>query len=751
MKKVELLAPAGSMEALIAAVQNGCDALYLGGSAFGARAFANNFDREEMVEAIQYAHSYGVKVYVTMNTLIMEEEMAEAIAYAKFLYEQEVDALIIQDLGLFDVLHQNFPDLELHASTQMHIHNRYGIDLMKEAGAKRVVVPRETSIEEIAEMAKANIDLEVFVQGALCVSYSGQCLMSAKKLSRSGNRGECAQMCRMRYRLGKLEQGTYSYIDEEGEYLLSPKDLNTLKNVPELIRAGIASFKIEGRMKRPAYVALMVSLYRKAIDAYYAKEKFHEPQAEMEMRKIFNRDFTSGHLFHQKGSALMNFHRPNHMGIPVGKVSYGKAKRICVVLSDTLRQGDGIRFLGGHEDQGCMVNKMYKKGLLVNAAYKGDTIELEYSGYVEKGSVVVKTSDKVQLEELQATYEKPQRRVRVDMQVDMHKAQKLHVIICDEEGFQVEGYSESNVEKAVKTPLDQERLSKQLKKCGDTIFTVESITFSMDEDAIISIKEVNQLRRELLEALTMKRKLRTYPKRYGTYARHIQIHQEQKTYCVVHRKEQYEVLKDAGFQHLYIAGNTLYQQIKAQDISVGYYGDRVMKHAYPEKNTIFCENGGIGNADIADHFVNITNSYSAAFLFAHGVKAITFSNEVDEHAVANILKQFQSRYQCSGNFILHCYGKEELMISEYCPINTCIKDNQKQNCGLCKGSTRYYLEDIQGQRYPLFGDDACRMHILDSTAKNTLDEHNKISTLLIFHDETAVQIKALLQTHDIQR
>ena len=179
MRKVELLAPAGSMEALIAAVQNGRDAVYLGGTMFGARAFAANFDEDGMIQAIRYAHGYGVKVYVTMNTLLYETEMEAAIRYAQFLYEHGADALIIQDLGLFDVVHQCLPDMELHASTQMHLHNEAGIKLMHEAGMKRIVLPRETTIDEIRELAKLNVDLEVFVQGAMCVSYSGQCLMSA--------------------------------------------------------------------------------------------------------------------------------------------------------------------------------------------------------------------------------------------------------------------------------------------------------------------------------------------------------------------------------------------------------------------------------------------------------------------------------------------------------------------------------------------------------------------------------------------
>ena len=298
-RKVELLAPAGSMEALRAAVQNGCDAVYLGGSMFGARAFANNFDEDEIQEAIAYAHVYGVRVFVTVNTLIREEEFEDCVRYVQFLYEHDVDAVIIQDLGLFSVLRQRFPDMELHASTQMHIHNPQGIHFIESCGASRVVVPRETPLKEIRAYAALAEYLEDFVQGALCISYSGKSLMSSLTLQRSGNRGECAQNCRMKYQLEKREDGHSEILQGKGEYLLSPKDMNTLERVPELIEAGIASFKIEGRMKRPEYVALMVALYRKAIDAYYEGRAFiYDEAVDMQMKKIFNRGFTQGHLFH---------------------------------------------------------------------------------------------------------------------------------------------------------------------------------------------------------------------------------------------------------------------------------------------------------------------------------------------------------------------------------------------------------------------------------------------------------------------
>lgn len=740
MQTIELLAPAGSMEALIAAVQNGCDAVYLGGTMFGARAFANNFDETEMVEAITYAHSYGVKVYVTMNTLLFEEEMDAACTYAKFLYEQGVDALIIQDLGLFDLLHQRFPDLELHASTQMHIHNEEGIQLVKEAGMKRVVLPRETPIEEIRKFCKMGIDVEVFVQGALCISYSGQCLMSAKKLSRSGNRGACAQMCRMKYRLGKEGAQGVSYVDTPGEYLLSPKDLNTLTHIPELIEAGVTSFKIEGRMKRPAYVALMVALYRKAIDAYLHHEPWKEADAEEAMRKIFNRDFTTGHLFHAMGSALMNPYRPNHMGVPLGEVIHKQGRKARIRLCAPLSQHDGIRFLCEGEDIGCMVNKLYLDGLLVNQAQKDAIVEVEVDGYLPKGTKVVKTSDVKQLEQLQKTYERTIRKVPIYMQCTLNIGEVAQLCLWDDAGHVVEVFGSQKVELAQKRALEPERIQQQLKKCGDSIFTLAHLDLQIEDGSILAIKELNELRRQGLQKLYEQRVAKPQNLRYGTYHRSFSLTPLQGLYVSVRTKEQLECVSAFGVTKLF-APSPLHSTEAIP--SLGYLGKRVMKSTYPAGSILFQENGGIyATKGIADHFVNVTNSYAAAFLFAHGVTGIILSEECSEEQERALKEAFQQRYGIRGNFLAYGYGSEELMVMEYCPINFCEKDNNKQNCALCKGSNRYFLEDINHHRYPLYGDEDCRMHILDEAAQMKIVPAHAI--YLSFYQEQEDMVNTIL-------
>ena len=317
MKKPELLAPAGNIESFYAAINAGCDAVYLGGKVFGARAFSNNFTNEQILEVVNYAHLYGVKVYITCNTLIYEDEVESFMEYIEYLHKISVDAVIIQDIGMMDLIRKTFPNLEIHASTQMHIHNLEGAKLLSSLGIKRVVLARETSIEEIKKIKEStNIDLEIFVSGALCMSYSGQCLMSSLIGNRSGNRGSCSQSCRMKYDLYNDETKLSS-----DSYLLSTKDLNTLEYIGELIDLGIHSIKLEGRMKSEYYVYQAVKLYRSAINSYIENKKVNIDCKEVEkLQTIFNRNFTKGFLFNESNDNFLNSFRPNHMGIKIGDV-----------------------------------------------------------------------------------------------------------------------------------------------------------------------------------------------------------------------------------------------------------------------------------------------------------------------------------------------------------------------------------------------------------------------------------------------
>ena len=263
----ELLIPAGNMECLKIAIHSGADAVYLGGKKFGARAYANNFTDEELVEAIKYAHIYGVKIHVTVNTMMHEDELYDALEYLRFLYENGVDAVIVQDIGLISLARKYLPNLPIHASTQVHNTNSDGVKLLETLGVERVVFARELSVEEI-EGIDTKLEKEAFIHGSLCVSYSGNCLFSSVLMNRSGNRGECAQICRLPFKLYRDND----FVPTEGEYLLSPRDLNTSNNLKKILDSSIYSLKIEGRMKSPEYVGCVTKLYRDLLDKYYAKK-----------------------------------------------------------------------------------------------------------------------------------------------------------------------------------------------------------------------------------------------------------------------------------------------------------------------------------------------------------------------------------------------------------------------------------------------------------------------------------------------
>jgi len=292
MKKIELLAPAGDIEALKAAVENGADAIYIGGSMFSARQYANNFMEKELLEAVSYAHSRSVKIYVAVNTLVANEEINALVNYLYSLAKAQVDALIVQDLGVANLINNVLPQMELHASTQMAIHNSQGVNFLEEMGFKRCVLAREVSFENIHLIKESSsLELETFIHGALCVAYSGQCLMSSMIGGRSGNRGRCAQPCRMKYTLVNNKGKKILDANKTGEHLLSPKDLKMIDHIPELVEAGIASLKIEGRMKRPEYVATVVRNYRKAIDQYYTDPTNFKVSEDMHKELEQNRSY----------------------------------------------------------------------------------------------------------------------------------------------------------------------------------------------------------------------------------------------------------------------------------------------------------------------------------------------------------------------------------------------------------------------------------------------------------------------------
>ena len=346
---IELLAPAGSRVALVAAVESGADAVYLAGNMFGARAYADNFDEEGMREAIRFAHLRGVHVHVTVNTIMDSRELPELKKYLRFLYEAGADAVLVQDLGAARIVRETVPELPMHASTQMTVHNLDGVRALEALGFSRVVLSREVTLEAVRHIcAHAKAEIEVFVHGARCGCYSGQCLMSSMIGGRSGNRGRCAQPCRLPYT--QVDEKDHDLLgDSAGKYLLSPRDMNTINLLPELLAAGVTSLKIEGRMKRPEYVAVAVGCYRRAVDSFLSGDFAVPEEDSRALAQIFNRDFTTAYLEKKQGRNMMSDKRPKNRGLMLGRVQeyhpLTEDSGLAVLrLSDGISAGDQAEF-----------------------------------------------------------------------------------------------------------------------------------------------------------------------------------------------------------------------------------------------------------------------------------------------------------------------------------------------------------------------------------------------------------------------
>lgn len=506
MNKPELLAPAGDLSCLKTAVNVGADAVYFGGQAFSARAYAKNFGPEEIRAGIDYAHRYGVKAYCTVNTLLFNHELSQALEVVYDLYEAGVDALIIQDLGLAALLRQELPDLPLHGSTQMVVHNAAGAAQLQDLGFERVVLARECTAEDIKKIHQASpIELEVFIHGALCMGYSGNCLMSSFCGGRSGNRGACAQPCRQNYQL--LDD--QAQVVEEG-HLLSMKDLCTLKELPTLLQLGISSLKIEGRMKKEAYIASTVGAYRKQIDACMAHQPLTNQEVSREISKmaqIYNRGgFTQGYLGGAEKKDLLSTRLANHKGIPLGQVKKVEKNRLLVNLDQPLALGDGYVLLDGEGTvlDGGYINKMLVNKEEVRWAKKGDLVELP--SQVKKipgGPYHIFKSYDNQLVKGLAREEKqiPSGKDQLDIYLYASVGAPLTAqVLASDQELPVTLEDEYIVQAANRQATDLEAVRKQLDRLGGTRFILGEVGLEAGENVFIPASVLNRVRRLAVEA-----------------------------------------------------------------------------------------------------------------------------------------------------------------------------------------------------------------------------------------------------------
>ena len=685
MKKPELLAPAGNMQSLVAAIEAGADAVYLAGTLYGARGYADNFNNEEMIEAIKYAHLYGVKIYVTVNTLIYDSEVTNFMKYIEFLHKSNVDAVIIQDIGMLSLIRQTLPNLEVHASTQMHIHNLEGVKLVEELGVSRAVLARETPIELIREIKdNSNIELEIFVHGALCISYSGQCLMSSLIGGRSGNRGTCAQSCRQKYDLIINNEK----VNDES-YLLSTKDLNTLDNISKLIDIGVDSLKIEGRMKRPEYVYLVVSLYRKAIDNYieFGQTSITEEDIH-ELKKIFNREFTKGFIFGEDNNSFTNSYRPNHLGIEIGTVIQRRGNFVAIELMDTLSLQDGIRIMGSN-DIGQTVTEMYLDKIRVKEAKKGDIVSISILEEVKIGSKVLKTTDNNQLKQINNKILSKKRKVSLNGKATLKVNSPISLVVEDET-HKIEVISDYLVVESINNPTTKERIVEQLNKLGDTVYKFSNIDIIMDDNIFIPIKEINEIRRKAIEALNEERlyQIEFIKKEYNLDVPDFKKEQVRTIYIT--NESDYQKVMNIDYQTIYV-DETLFNHLKDERAVLKL--DRVLEH--PQKHDVPLLVGELGSLRLSsnittDFSLNVVNSYAVAFLHSIGVRKVTLSYELNNNQIKKIVKIYEDRYHKHPNLELIVSGREEVMVSKY---NLIKQYNSVNHDG--------YLKDRFNNLYPI--------------------------------------------------
>ena len=486
----EVLAPAGSYESFHAAIAAGADAVYLAGNLFGARAFAQNFSEEELLHVIDEAHLHGRKIYLTVNTLLKEKELEEKLyTYLEPYYNEGLDAVIVQDYGVLRFIRQHFPGLALHASTQMTVTGPEGASLLADYGVERVVPARELSLKEVETIKKATqMEMECFVHGALCYCYSGQCLMSSMIGGRSGNRGQCAQPCRL----------PYTYKGKNG-YLMSLKDICTLESIPDLIEHGIDSFKIEGRMKKPEYVAGVTAMYRKYTDLYleHGREKFRVKKSDLEeLMDLYNRGgFHSGYYFVHNGPEMLCTNRPNHAGTKAAKVLGQKGRELQISVLKDLSKGDVLEFPSGHGDY--TLGKDWKKG-------ERQTILLPKNQREKKGAWIFRTRCNALLQRLNQTYVNAKLQEPISGRVVLKPGEKavLGLRFTGRNGtktvIRVKG---ERIAPAENRPLTEEQVTKALAKTGNTPFYFETLDVKLEGDCFCPMQQLNTLRRQGIEEL----------------------------------------------------------------------------------------------------------------------------------------------------------------------------------------------------------------------------------------------------------
>ncbi len=749
----EILAPAGSREALEAAVQNGADAVYLSGKDFGARKFAANFSKEELLEALDYCHERGVSVYVTVNTLLFNQEFEKLKETIDYYYTIGVDAVIVQDMGVLHFIRSTYPDLDVHCSTQMSVQTSEDIHYLESLGVKRVVLGREMSLETIRRAKReTNVELEIFIHGALCISLSGQCLMSSMIGGRSGNRGSCAQPCRQKYTLYN-EDLQKEIPSDAGDYLLSPKDLATAERITDVIEAGGFSLKIEGRMKKPEYVATVVRIYRQLIEASYGEDMSKKDlEKSLEDLTIFNRGFTKGQLFGDTGRDFMSMKNPGNQGIYIGKViKQDLAKeKITIALDRDLSHNDEIQIQRLEGTVGARVERLEDRGNVVKHCSKTKICQVNFKHRVKIGESVYKTFDEVLMKEARQTYHKEFLEIPIEGKFTFKEGVPIRGRLTDGKVKVLMETAEAP-QKSTGKSLAISGLQKQLSKLGGTPYRMDNIEIDLEGDLFVPAKEINELRRSLVQALGELRIQRHRRDISTVSGAHGHVTGQEP---LAHGKPQgLEGKKEADQNshasrgiHLTYSARSLDQLDKLLELQaeIIYYRDfETLEEAFEmlknrdfkgdfipeiyssatgqtlEKYKRIISEGKASALLIqapgqipefkamkltGDVSLNILNDRSYGFYRRQGLQRLTLSPELN----LGQIKQMKLDPEATEIF---GYGQLPVMGLKHCPITTVMEI--EKNCNICEKGN-YSLTDRFDQRFPLVPRGQCQMEVYHS-------------------------------------
>lgn len=729
MKKCELLSPVGDFDCLKAAIQNGADSVYLGASSFSARAFANNFNYDELKRAIEYAKLRNVEVHLALNTLIRNDELENAINLAITAYNYGIDAIIVQDLGLAKYLIDNLKNLPIHASTQMTVHNLESINILEKLGFSRAVLSRELSLNEIEYITKnSNIEIEAFMHGALCISYSGQCLLSSAIGGRSGNRGRCAGPCRLPYEL----LDSKSTLDKG--YLLSCRDLCSLEFLPQLINCGITSFKIEGRMKSPEYVATVTRIYRKYMDLVLNNKDYKIDNKDLEdLLQSFNRgNFSTGHLSNSENRKLIYKEKPDNTGIYIGNVTKFNSSKghIKLKLTNSLAIGDKISINSNkYNVSELMINNKNVKTANIN-----DFVEIgRMKGNISENDKIYKIESKELTDIALKSFNSENKKIKLSATLTVKENLPIELKITSLENGFYKDLSVCNVsniipEPATNTPITKERLISQLNKTGNTEFEFTNININLDDNLYIpSISSLNELRRDSLsklENLVLSKyinhvdlvklnlkhnNLNTHNKKVAVLLNTINLNFDYSNLNNVDKLYiplKYFILEDYSSIlknlcdnfNVYIYMPTIirknYKNIIANKLDkilekfkiCGFVISHISQIEMTKKYNLEL----IGN-----YTLNVFNNLSINELNNIGLSTITYSPELD--------KSFINFLDIPKNSELIVYGKLPVMTMNYCPLgasNKCYADCKK----LCKSVEKFYLKDRLNFKFRIIPD-----------------------------------------------